>query len=101
VKELIPDISNEQINLHFLSYKNSKIQANSNLIKAEKNWLVYLSKMNDKKKKFPKNDLDSLLFSRWIIFCLKIKKPFLIPFIKLPWYTPQNITQTFILLLRK
>ena len=89
IKELIPELSPENIKLHFLSFQTGKIEADYKMIVNEKKWLVKLSKINHQKKKFPKNDLDSLLFSRWIVFCVKIKCPFLIPFINIPWFKPQ------------
>lgn len=69
--------------------------------KQAKEWLEDLYEVNKFKLRFSKKSFAAFLFSRWIVYCLTMKKFFKLATIKLPWYNPVVLFKAFKLLLYK
>ena len=100
------EVSEEELDLHFLSFRLfhfgeriSQIMVSSLI--DEKKWLENFSNQNKSKKWFGQSDIDALLYSRWLVCCLTLKKYSSLFSIKLPWYNPVVLWKTGMLLINK
>lgn len=86
------EMSESEVNLHHLSFElyrwgnKASRQLDDDLLQQEKEWFELISNQNKKIRKFPQNDLDAFLSSRWLVCCLYARKYMKFFKIKLPWY---------------
>jgi glycosyltransferase involved in cell wall biosynthesis len=91
-------MSEEEKQIHFLSYHLKSEKLSNNLLIKSKDWFVFLSESNKKTNYFIQNELDALFFSRWIVLCFKQRSVFRIFNIPLVWYKPSIFLKVFKLL---
>lgn len=102
VEKLIDrSLSDKEKRIHFLTYHLSQYTPTSQEINESKEWFRYLLECNKKTNMFAQNDLAALLFSRWMVLCLRTKRWGKFLSIHLPWYNPDVLIKTAKLLLYK
>ena len=84
------EISKKDMDLHQLYHFGQKKHISNTNLQAEKEWLEFLSRRNKEVKKYPRNDFDAFLWSRWVVCCMATRKILSIFVIRLAWYKPEE-----------
>jgi glycosyltransferase involved in cell wall biosynthesis len=99
IEKLVGNVTEEELNVHFSSFSInplSKIE-----IEKLKKWISVLSEKNKTYKLYDQKSLEALLFSRWIIVCVRSKNYLKLLNVHLAWYRPNILVKTLKLLIFK
>lgn len=99
IQKLVGNLSGDELNIHFSSFSNSPLSSVE--IEKLKKWIYLLLKKNKKIKIYDQKSLESLLFSRWVLVCIRSKKYLKLFKINLSWYNPVILIKTIKLLIYK
>ena len=97
-------MSDEDMAVHTASFRlyrfgTRKEKASLNLA-GQRDWFLMLLKQNKKNPTFNTACMEAFLWSRWIVCCLYLRKPFLIFHFPVKWFSPGVFKDAFRLLMK-